>query len=95
VNKPELAEAIAQDTGLTKADAHAAMAALARIVEQQLERGDEVNIAGFGKFKVTDRPARAGRNPSTGESIQIKAAKIPKFSPAASLKAAVNGGTRS
>lgn len=91
MNKPELAEAIARDTGLSKTDAHATVAALTRIVQEQLERGEDVNIAGFGKFKVTDWPARTGRNPRTGEGIVINAARIPKFSPAASLKAPVNG----
>jgi len=93
VNKPELVDAIALDTGMSKTDAQRALASLTRIVQAQLEQGNEVNIAGFGKFKVTQRSARLGRNPQTGESIEIKAAKVPKFSAAASLKATVNGDT--
>ncbi len=94
MNKSELADAIALDTGMSNTVAQHALASLTRIVQAQLEQGNDVNIAGFGKFKVTERAARTGRNPQTGESIEIKAAKVPKFSAAASLKAAVNGDAK-
>lgn len=93
MNKTELVDAIADDTGMTKADARAALEALTGAVQKQLEQGQEVAIAGFGKFTVSQRAARSGRNPHTGESIQIKASKTPKFSAAAGLKAAVNGSS--
>jgi DNA-binding protein HU-beta len=75
---------------LTKADAQAALDSFTGVVQEQLAKGDEVTITGFGKFSVSKRPASTGRNPQTGESISIKASKAPKFSVGASLKAAVN-----
>ncbi len=90
MNKAELVDAIATDTGLTKADAQAALDSFTGVVEKQLKKGDEVAITGFGKFSVTKRAARTGRNPQTGENLKIKASKAPKFSAGASLKAPVN-----
>ena len=95
MNKTELVEAIAGDTGLTKADAQAAVDSFTSVVQEQLKRGDEVAITGFGKFSVTKREARTGRNPQTGESLKINASKAPKFAAGAVLKAAVNGGRKS
>ena len=94
MNKTELVDAIAADAGLTKADAQAALDAFTSVVSKQLKKGDEVAITGFGKFSVTKRAARTGRNPQTGESLKIKASKVPKFSAGAGLKAAVTGNAR-
>lgn len=91
MTKAELIDAIAGDTGLTKTDAQAALDSFTGVVQRQLKQGDEVAIPGFGKFSVATRAARTGRNPQTGEDIKIKASNAPKFSPGATLKAAVNG----
>jgi len=90
VNKAELVDAIAQDTGLTKRDAQAALNSFIGVVQKQLKKGEDVAITGFGKFSVAKRSARTGRNPQTGEKLKIKASKAPRFSAGASLKAAVN-----
>jgi DNA-binding protein HU-beta len=95
MNKTQLVDAIAGDTGLTKADAQAAVDSFTGVVQEQLKKGDEVAITGFGKFSVTKRDARIGRNPQTGESLKIKASNAPKFAAGASLKAAVNAGRKS
>jgi DNA-binding protein HU-beta len=91
VNKVGLVDAIARRTGLSNAHAQAVLDSVIGTVEEQLVRGDEVAIQGFGRFSVIERAARTGRNPQTGESLQINASKAPKFSAGASLKAAVNG----
>ncbi len=94
MNKTELVDAIARDTGSTKTDAQAALDAFTDIVQKQLKKGDDVAITGFGKFSVTKRAARTGRNPQTGASLKIKASKAPKFSAGASLRAAVNASRK-
>ena len=90
MNKAELVDAIAQDTGLTKRDAQAALNSFIGVVQKQLKKGEDVAITGFGKFSVAKRSARTGRNPQTGEKLKIKASKAPRFSAGASLKATVN-----
>jgi DNA-binding protein HU-beta len=90
MNKTELVEEVARDAGLAKADAARALDSLLGTVERTLQDGEEVAITGFGKFSVSDRSARTGRNPQTGETIEIKASKTPKFFAGASLKQAVN-----
>jgi DNA-binding protein HU-beta len=90
MNKAELIDAIAKDSGLTKADSGRALDALVTTVTKTLKKGDEIAITGFGKWSVTKRPARTGRNPQTGEPVKIKASKAPKFSPGATLKGALN-----
>ena len=92
MNKGQLIEGVARDAGLSKTDAGRALDALLGTVEQTLRRGDDVSIMGFGKFSVTRREARTGRNPQTGETVRIEASNTPKFSAGASLKQAVNGG---
>jgi DNA-binding protein HU-beta len=92
VNKGQLIDGIARDAGLSKTDAGRALDSLLGTVEQTLRRGDDVSITGFGKFSVTRREARTGRNPQTGETVRIKASNTPKFSAGASLKQAVNDG---
>ncbi|MCA1698273.1 MAG: HU family DNA-binding protein [Actinobacteria bacterium] len=94
MNKAELVDAIAQDTGLNKSDAQAALDSFTGVVQKQLKKGEEVAITGFGKFSIGKRAARTGRNPQTGEKLKIKASKAPKFSAGAGLKAAVNTGRK-
>ena len=89
MNKSQLIEAIAADSGLTKADSARAIDSLLGTVTKTLKKGDEVSITGFGKFSVVKRAARQGVNPRTGERVKIKASKAPKFSAGATLKQAV------
>ncbi|MFT7388283.1 MAG: DNA-binding protein HU-beta [Candidatus Endobugula sp.] len=90
MNKSELIEAIAASADLPKAAAGRALDAVIDTIENTLKNGDPVTLVGFGTFSVKDRAARTGRNPQTGEPIQIKAAKIPGFKAGKSLKDAVN-----
>lgn len=92
MNRQELIDALATKTGSTKADAERNIAAILDIVSGALKKGDNVALVGFGTFEVRKRAARAGRNPATGETIKIKAAKVPAFKAGATLKSAVNGG---
>jgi DNA-binding protein HU-beta len=89
MNKTQLIEAVASDSGLSKADSSRAIESLLDTVTKTLKKGDEVSITGFGKFSVVKRAARAGVNPRTGEKVKIKASKAPKFSAGATLKQAV------
>jgi DNA-binding protein HU-beta len=91
MNKSELIDTVASDSGLTRADSARAVESLVGTVTKTLKKGGEVNITGFGKFSVVKRAARQGVNPRTGERVKIKASKAPKFSPGASLKQAVGG----
>ncbi len=91
MNKSELVDAIAKDSGLTKADTGRALESFIATVQKTLKKGDEVAITGFGKFSVAKRGARNGRNPQTGATVKIKASKAPKFSAGATLKQAVSG----
>ncbi len=90
MNKSDLVNAISSESGLTRADAARALDATVGAITSALSNGDQVNIVGFGSFKTSKRSARAGRNPQTGESIQIAAATLPRFSPGKALKTAVN-----
>ena len=94
MNKSELVEAVAKDTGLSKADTGRALDSFVATVQKTLKKGDEVAITGFGKFHVTKRGARQGTNPATGQKIRIKASKAPKFSAGATLKQAVTGTSK-
>jgi DNA-binding protein HU-beta len=89
MTKAELVGKISEATGFTKADVEKAVNAFLETVTDALKSGEKVAIAGFGSFEVTERAAREGRNPQTGETMQIKAAKTPKFKPGKSLKDAV------
>ncbi len=91
INKAELARAVAEDTGLTNGQAKEAIEATLEKIESALMNGNEVSLSGFGKFAISERAARQGRNPQTGETIEIKASKAPRFQPSAPLKAAING----
>jgi DNA-binding protein HU-beta len=90
MNKTQLIEAVASDSGLSKTDSARAIESLVDTVTKALKKGDEVSITGFGKFSVVKRAARAGVNPRTGERVKIKASKAPKFSAGATLKQAIH-----
>jgi DNA-binding protein HU-beta len=90
MNKTQLIDAVASDSGLSKADSARAVESLLGTVSKTLKKGDDVSITGFGKFSVVKRAARQGVNPRTGERVKIKASKAPKFTAGASLKHAVS-----
>ncbi len=90
MNKTQLVEAIANDSGLSKADSARALESFVGTVNKSLKKGDEIVITGFGKFSVVKRAARQGVNPRTGERVKIKASKAPKFTAGAGLKQSVN-----
>ncbi len=90
MNKNDLIAAVADKTGLTKAQAGEAVDATFEAISGSLKSGDEVRIIGFGNFSVSERAASEGRNPRTGEAIQIPASKTPKFKAGKGLKDAVN-----
>jgi DNA-binding protein HU-beta len=89
MTKEELIEKVATGAKLTKADAARALDAAINAVKSALKKGQKVTLVGFGTFSVAKRKARQGRNPRTGETITIKAAKVPKFSAGKALKSAV------
>lgn len=89
MNKAEFVAKLAEKTGFTKADSEKAVNAFLETVTETLKSGDKIVFTGFGSFEVTERAAKEGRNPQTGETIQIKASKAPKFKPGKSLKDAV------
>lgn len=90
MNKSELVSSVAEKAGITKAQAAAAIDATVETVTEAMSSGDAVAIIGFGTFRVGERAARTGRNPRTGEAMEIPAAKVPKFTPGKALKEAVN-----
>jgi DNA-binding protein HU-beta len=90
VNKSELIEAIAQAADISKAAAERALDGTVAAITTSLKKGDMVTLVGFGTFHVGDRAARSGRNPRTGETIEIKASRVPKFRAGKALKDAVN-----
>ncbi len=90
MNKSDLIDAIAESAGLSKADAGRALDATVDAVTGALKKGQSVSLVGFGTFSVRDRAARTGRNPRTGETIQIAASKNPAFKAGKALKDAVN-----
>ena len=90
MNKTELVKKVATAGGYTQKDVSAVLDIFATTVMETVASGEEVNIAGFGKFTVSERAAREGRNPATGESITIAASKSPKFKAATAFKTAVN-----
>jgi DNA-binding protein HU-beta len=90
LTKAEFIDQVAERSGLTKKDASEAVDAVLATIEHSLRHGHDVVFSGFGKFSVSHRGAREGRNPATGERIHIAASRVPKFSAGASLKKAVN-----
>ena len=89
MNKNDLITTVAASTGLTKTDAARAIDSVFESISGSLKKGEEVRLVGFGTFAITHRRATEGRNPRTGERIQIAAAKLPKFRAGKNLKAAV------
>lgn len=79
MNKAELVDKLAKDAALTKVQANDALDSFTNNVVSALKKGDRVTLVGFGTFSVSDRAARNGRNPQTGEVIKIKARKVPRF----------------
>jgi len=90
VNKSELIKHIADKSDISQAAAGKALGSLIDAVTKTLKKGGTVSLIGFGSFSVTKRKARNGRNPSTGATIKIKAAKVPRFRPGKGLKDALN-----
>ena len=90
VNRVELVAAIAQEAGISKKDADAALKAFVNTVENELKDGGKVQLVGFGTFEVSKRAARTGRNPQTGEAMEIAASKTPKFKAGKAFKDILN-----
>jgi nucleoid DNA-binding protein len=90
MNKTELVTAIAEKSGLTKADSMRALDAFIDAVTESVAKDDAVALVGFGTFKVAERKERMGRNPQTGAEMKIAAAKLPRFVPGKGFKDAVN-----
>jgi DNA-binding protein HU-beta len=90
MNKAELVSAIAEGAQITKADAEKALLGIVDALTNCLVAGDKVTLVGFGTFSTTDRAARTGKNPQTGEKIDIAASTAPKFKPGNTLKALLN-----
>lgn len=90
MNKTEFVSAVADAAELSKADASSAVDAMVSVITDALKKGDSITLVGFGTFQVRNRAARQGRNPKTGETIQIKASNNPAFKAGKALKDAVN-----
>ena len=90
MNKAELIEAVAESADISKASATRVLESVLETITGTLQEGNSVALVGFGTFQVKDRPARTGRNPQTGEPLQIKAAKVPSFKAGKGLKDALN-----
>ena len=90
MNKAELVAAMAEKAELSKKDAEAALKAFTDVVAEELKKGEKIQLVGFGTFETSERAAREGRNPSTGETMKIEACKAPKFKAGKALKEAVN-----
>jgi DNA-binding protein HU-beta len=90
MNKADVIDAVAASADISKASASRAVDAITDVVAKALKSGDSVTMVGFGTFSIRERAARAGRNPRTGETIQIKASKVPVFKPGKGLKDAVS-----
>ena len=90
MNKTELVAAMAEKAELSKKDAESALKAFVDVVTDELKKGEKVQLVGFGTFEVSERAAREGRNPQTGETMKIAACKAPKFKAGKALKDEVN-----
>lgn len=91
MNKAELIDQIAKDADITKAQANEALDSFTNTVVKSLKKGDRVTLVGFGTFSVSERSARNGRNPQTGEVIKIKARKVPKFKAGKEFSTKISG----
>ena len=90
MNRAELVAVMAERTGLSKKDSEAALKVFADVVTEELKKGEKIQLVGFGTFEVSERGAREGRNPQTGETMTIAACKAPKFKAGKALKDAIN-----
>ena len=90
MNKAELIDAIASESGLSKVDAKKALDGFVAATSNALKGGDRISLVGFGSFSISERSARTGRNPQTGKEIKIAAKKVVKFKAGAGLSGAVN-----
>ena len=90
MNKTELIAAVAEKAEISKKDAEKAVKAFTDAVAEELAKGGKVQLVGFGNFEVSERPAREGRNPRTGETMTIAASNTPKFKPGKALKDEIN-----
>ena len=91
MTKSEFVDQVASRSGLSRKDAASAVDAALDTIQGALERGSEVTFSGFGKFHVAERGAREGRNPATGEPMQIAATRVPRFTAGSGLKKAIKG----
>lgn len=94
MNKADLIDKIAKDSGITKTQANEALDSFTNSVVSSLKKGDRVTLVGFGTFSVSERSARNGRNPQTGEVIKIKARKVPKFKAGKEFSTKVGSGKK-
>ena len=90
MNKTELVAAMAEEAGLSKKDAEKALKAFTDVVAAELKKGEKIQLVGFGTFEVSERAAREGRNPKSGEPMKIAASKSPKFKAGKALKDMIN-----
>ena len=90
MNRVELIAAMAEKAGLSKKDAEKALKAFTEVVAEELTKGEKIQLVGFGTFEVSERAAREGRNPRSGETMTIAASKAPKFKAGKALKDAIN-----
>lgn len=90
MNKTEFILAVSEKAGVTKKDAAAAVDAVFEVIADELQKKEKVQLIGFGTFQTSERAAREGRNPLTGEALKIEAATIPAFKPGKALKEKVN-----
>ena len=90
MNKTELVAAVAEQADISKKDAEKALKAFVDVVTEEMNKGEKVQLVGFGTFEVSERAAREGRNPQTGKTMKIEACKAPKFKAGKALKDAVN-----
>ena len=90
MNRTELVAAMAEKTQLSKKDADLALKAFIDVVSEEMQKGEKIQLVGFGTFEVSERAAREGRNPKTGETMTISASKSPKFKAGKALKDLVN-----
>ena len=90
MNKKELVVAIAEKSEVSKKDAEKVLQAFTEVVSEQLQKGEKIQLVGFGTFEVSERAARTGRNPKSGEEMVIPASKAPKFKAGKALKDVVN-----
>ncbi|MBF0144252.1 MAG: HU family DNA-binding protein [Magnetococcales bacterium] len=89
LNKTELVDKVSKESGLNRVQAASAVDAVVSVIQAALKSGDSVSLVGFGTFSISERAARVGRNPRTGQEIQIPASKQPRFKPGKALKDAV------